>query len=82
MDRQFSDFKAAELFCPRCNECLPVREHKLACAREDITELRCARCGTVVGRHVVTEHGFSRRLACAWDWLLGRRRGEKNDALE
>ncbi len=72
MGRQFSDFKAAELFCPQCNECLPVREKRLTEAREETIELRCARCGTIVGRHTVTDHSLGARLARAWDRLRGR----------
>lgn len=72
MGRQFSDFKAAELFCPKCNESLPVREKRLAEAREEAIELRCARCGTLVGRHTVTDHSLGARLARAWNWLRGK----------
>lgn len=72
MGRQFSEFRAAELFCPKCNECLPVCEQRLTDTREETIELRCARCGTIVGRHTVTDNSLGGRLARAWNQLRGK----------
>lgn len=72
MGRQFSDFRAAELFCPKCNECLPVREQRLSEGNEETSELRCARCGTIVGRHTVTNNSLGARLTRAWERLRGK----------
>ncbi|NBR86610.1 MAG: hypothetical protein EB141_20610 [Verrucomicrobia bacterium] len=59
MGRQFNEFKASELFCPRCQACQPVRER----TEGQATQLLCSRCGTVVGRHTTVDHRLGPKLA-------------------
>lgn len=47
---QYGDFKASELFCPKCQVSMPVREHLLLVLPDgELYEYRCAQCGTAVG---------------------------------
>jgi hypothetical protein len=59
VEPQFNEFKAAELYCPLCQTCQPVRERPAG----EATELLCSRCGTVVGRHTVVDHRLGPKLA-------------------
>ena len=46
----FEQFKASELFCPRCRAARPVREHLLlVLPTGNKYEYRCAVCATPVG---------------------------------
>lgn len=46
----FGDFYASELFCPRCQVPVPVRERLLLILPDgEIYEYLCKQCGTPVG---------------------------------
>ena len=46
----FKDFNATELFCPKCNCAMPVREKLLLVLGEgDLYDYTCSGCGTSVG---------------------------------
>ncbi len=50
MMKQFDDLRAAELLCPRCRRAMPVQQSLLLVLPDgELLQLRCARCGTVVG---------------------------------
>jgi len=52
--KQFEDFKATELYCPKCGRAMPVRERLLLVLPDgDKYEYLCARCGTSVGDKIV-----------------------------
>jgi DNA-directed RNA polymerase subunit RPC12/RpoP len=47
---QFEQLQATELYCPKCQRAMPVRERLLLVLPEgDKYEYLCARCGTSVG---------------------------------
>jgi len=47
---QFEQLEATELFCPRCRQAQPVRQHLLlVLPTGNRFEFRCAVCGTSVG---------------------------------
>ena len=53
---QFKSFKATELYCPKCQRSMPVRERLLLILPEgEKYEYLCARCGTSVGDKIVKE---------------------------
>jgi DNA-directed RNA polymerase subunit RPC12/RpoP len=53
--RQFEEFQASALFCPRCQTARPVRERLLLVLPDgDLFEYVCAACGTSVGKRKVT----------------------------
>ncbi len=53
-NKQFENFNALELFCPKCGRSMPVRERLLLVLPEgDKYEYLCARCGTSVGDKIV-----------------------------
>jgi hypothetical protein len=52
--QQFGDFKASELYCPKCQAARPVRERLLlVLPHADLYDYRCAACGTSVGSREV-----------------------------
>lgn len=52
--KQFDQFRATELYCPKCRTAMPVRERLLLVLPEgDKYEYLCARCGTSVGDKIV-----------------------------
>jgi hypothetical protein len=54
--KQFERFQATELYCPKCQRSMPVRERLLLVLPEgDKFEYLCARCGTSVGSRIVKE---------------------------
>ena len=57
----YKDFKATSLFCPRCKQAMPVREHLFIILPDgDKFEYRCARCATSLGfRMVPRTAGFN-----------------------
>ncbi len=63
MGRQFNEFKATELYCPKCGACQPVRERPSDVPGGNVIELLCFRCATVVGRHTTEDHSLSGRLS-------------------
>lgn len=53
---QFKRFQATELYCPKCQRAMPVRERLLLILPEgEKYEYLCARCGTSVGERLVKE---------------------------
>jgi hypothetical protein len=49
--QQYGDFVASELYCPKCQRSMPVREHLLLVLPDgDLFEYRCAQCATSVGK--------------------------------
>lgn len=63
MSRQFNEFKASELHCPKCGSSQPVRERASAVPGSQTVELLCFRCATVLGQHTVIDHSLSGKLA-------------------
>ena len=63
MGRQFNEFKASELHCPKCGVSQPVRERASALHGPQTIELLCSRCATVVGHHTVIDHSLGGKLA-------------------
>ena len=61
--RQFNEFKASELHCPKCGSSQPVRERASALPGSQTLDLLCSRCGTVVGQHTVVDHSLGGKLA-------------------
>lgn len=59
MGRQFNEFKAAELHCPKCGSSQPVRERP---AGAQNIELLCFRCATVLGQHTVVDNSLGGKL--------------------
>ncbi len=54
--RQFEQFRATELYCPRCKRAVPVRERLLLVLPEgDKYEYLCAFCGESVGDRIAKE---------------------------
>ncbi len=52
-NRQYGDFHATELYCPKCGRATPVRERLLLILPEgEKYEYLCALCGTSVGDKV------------------------------
>lgn len=53
---QYKDFSATELFCPKCRQATPVREHLLLVLPDgDLYEYLCVYCGTSLGEKRVKE---------------------------
>ena len=47
---QYKDFKASELYCPKCKKSMPVREKMLLVVPGgDLFDYVCVKCGTSVG---------------------------------
>jgi hypothetical protein len=47
----YSDFTAAELYCPKCKQAMPVRERLLlVIPGGDVFDYTCSQCGTSLGR--------------------------------
>jgi len=54
--REFEKFRATELYCPKCERSMPVRERLLLILPEgEKYEYLCAYCGTSVGDKIVKE---------------------------
>lgn len=48
----FKEFAASELYCPKCQMAMPVREKQLLylpTGGAGIADYRCSKCGTVLG---------------------------------
>ena len=55
MQQQFGDFKATELYCPKCRQAQPVRERLLLVLPSgELHDYLCARCATSLGQRTVT----------------------------
>lgn len=53
---QYKDFRATELFCPKCRQATPVRERLLLVLPDgDLYEYLCAYCGTSLGEKRVKQ---------------------------
>jgi DNA-directed RNA polymerase subunit RPC12/RpoP len=51
--KQFEQFQATELYCPKCGRSMPVRQRLLLVLPEgDKYEYLCVRCGTAVGEKI------------------------------
>jgi len=56
MNRNYSDFEATELFCPKCKKAMPVRKKLLLILPQgEKYDYSCAHCGTSVGDKLVKE---------------------------
>jgi hypothetical protein len=56
MNRNYSDFEATELFCPKCRKAVPVRKRLLLILPQgEKYDYSCAYCGTSVGDKLVKE---------------------------
>lgn len=52
--RQFEEFNATELYCPRCGSATPVSPRLLLVLSEgELYNYHCTRCGDVLGRKTV-----------------------------
>jgi len=55
MPKQFGEFSASELYCPKCQRSQPVRERLLLVLLDgELHEYLCARCGSSLGKRTVT----------------------------
>ncbi|HEY9171803.1 MAG TPA: hypothetical protein VI136_05920, partial [Verrucomicrobiae bacterium] len=55
MPRQFGEFTASELYCPKCQRAQPVRERLLlVLPAGELHEYLCARCATSLGNRTIT----------------------------
>lgn len=53
---EFEQFRAAELFCPRCQAAMPVREVLLLILPDgELFEYRCVKCGESLGKRKVEQ---------------------------
>lgn len=53
--KQYDDFDATELFCPKCKRAVPVRKRLLLILPEgDKYDYYCPYCGTSIGEKIVT----------------------------
>jgi DNA-directed RNA polymerase subunit RPC12/RpoP len=67
MRRQFEQFDATELYCPRCRRAMPVRPRLLLVLPEgDLHAYHCARCGEVLGKKTVRPIAGSAQGGAAW----------------
>jgi hypothetical protein len=58
MPRQFEDFVATELYCPRCQRAQRVRERLLlVLPTGEIHEYLCAQCAASLGKRTITGPG-------------------------
>ena len=49
--KQFENLEAVSLYCPRCQQAMPVRKRLLLVLPEsEVHECLCAGCGTSVGK--------------------------------
>jgi len=49
--KQFEDFEAVTVYCPRCKQAMPVRKRLLLVLLDkEIYEYLCSRCGTSVAK--------------------------------
>ncbi len=54
--RQFEEFEATELYCPRCRRAVPLRKRLLLILPDgDKYDYLCAYCGTSVGDKIVKD---------------------------
>lgn len=59
--KEFEQFKASLLFCPRCREAVPVRERLLLILPDGkLFDYMCAYCSSSIGSKKETEHKEAR----------------------
>ena len=60
----FKEFSASEIFCPKCQQAMPVREKLLLVLPDgDLYQYLCSRCSTSLGTKKETDprkQGFRR----------------------
>lgn len=62
--QQFENFRASELFCPKCRVARPVRERLLlVLPGSELFEYRCTVCGTSVGEREAKAPPLALQLA-------------------
>jgi hypothetical protein len=62
--QQFEQFRAAELFCPKCQGSRPVRERLLlVLPHAELYDYRCQVCGTSVGQREVKAPPLAMQMA-------------------
>jgi hypothetical protein len=55
--KQFEDFNASELYCPRCRRAMPVRSRLLLVLPDgELHEYLCRACATSLGTKTVREN--------------------------
>lgn len=61
--QQFDQFRAAELYCPKCKVSRPVRERLLLILpHAELYDYRCQTCGTSVGQREVKAPPLSMQM--------------------
>ena len=56
--RQFSELRASELYCPTCRRAMPVREKLLLVLPDgELRQYVCAHCGADLGTKRETQKG-------------------------
>ncbi|MBI5096131.1 MAG: cytoplasmic protein [Nitrospirae bacterium] len=61
MMKEFEQFRASLLFCPRCREAFPVRERLLLILPDGkLFDYMCAYCASSIGSRKETEHKEAR----------------------
>lgn len=62
-NRQYDDFQATEIYCPRCRAAMPVRERLLLVLPDgDLYAISCTRCGTQLATQTRKEAPLITRL--------------------
>ena len=60
MPQQFGDFRASELYCPKCQRAQPVREKLLLILPSgELYEYLCSGCASSLGQRTVSSPAFS-----------------------
>jgi len=60
---QFGEFRASELYCPKCRRATPVYEKLLlVLPGMDLYDLRCRQCGTSVGQREAKAPGLAAQM--------------------
>lgn len=56
VSRQFDDFRASALYCPRCRQAMPVRARLLLVLPDgELHEYLCQACGSSLGTKTIRE---------------------------
>ncbi len=56
VQRQYEDFAARELYCPKCRQAMPVRSRLLLVLPDgELHEYLCGRCASSLGTKTVKE---------------------------
>lgn len=55
--KQFDEFRASALYCPRCKQAMPVRSRLLLVLPDgELHEYLCQRCATSLGTRTIREN--------------------------